>query len=321
MVNVKFFPLFLFLFSLSLTSNLRGEEKEWFTSYPFKNSIWMKEKALKTELVEVRELGEKLSSANIFRIFLRTGTVMPDGTIKAVDVKNVRSFYNFLINWNQDFILVPWIGFNTKKVDYHSPATRSTFIMELKGLLRLLSLSRVHLDIEPISPQEDFFSFLSSLRNELKDVKISLASPKVLLNGYEVYSGVRENFWDVMDMIKLCSMVDEMVIMFYDTGFFRVKDYVNYVKDSLLLLFPSVWRENCFISAGVPVYYEPSRKHNPAVENLNNALEGINAAVNNPQFIMQRFSGISIYDMDNLDDSELETLENFMKLFAVGERE
>nr|BAL58219.1 hypothetical protein HGMM_F55D02C19 [uncultured prokaryote] len=283
----------------------------------------MKENALKDDFISIRETARELEEMGILRIFLRSAVVGRDGTItRVVDIKRFRNFSDLLRNWNEEFAVVPWIGFNTNVSPITDPVFRKNFVEHLRGLVRGLSPSQIHLDIEPVSPVEDFFSLIAEVRMSLQGIYISVASPKLTLKGFEIYEGVREQFWDIEALMRLCMEVNEIVIMFYDTGFYRVGDYVKYVKDSLTTLLPLTMKAKCQVSAGIPVYYEPSRRHNPAVENIENFLKAMKEIFYDPRFAVMKFSGFSIYDYKNFDKIEMDMLKNFMEIYGkAGEKE
>ncbi len=276
----------------------------------FVHSAWALEKSLPRDFKRIRDLAKHLEEMGILRLFVRAGRFRSPSSFVSSDLAMLRQFQKFIQNWNSDFQVVPWIGLNTRKAPLKS-RNFPLYLKEIAGVLRVTSQSEIHLDVEPLFPVDESINFFSYLRQHLHGVKIGVAAPKLLLKEFPVSEEVRKDFWDVNELERLCFVVDELVVMYYDTGFYKISDYIKYLRQSLVKLSAVAAQGGCSVTAGIPAYYQPTVKHNPAVENVKNALKGVLEAFSEPSFFTPSFVGVAVYSLSHIDKTEAEELSKF----------
>jgi hypothetical protein len=67
------------------------------------------------------------------------------------------------------------------------------------------------------------------------------------------------------------------------------------------------WRNGKDVLLGVPTWDEPTISHHPKIENITNALRGIDAALE-PE-MPKNYAGIALYSHFTFDDARWKTLE------------
>ena len=115
--------------------------------------------------------------------------------------------------------------------------------------------------------------------------------------------------WDEDYYRQVSQRADQLVVMMYDTAirFEKVYEYIMAKWTSEVL----DWSEGADVLLGLPTYQDDwAWYHDPEVENLENALLGVNAGLNNLSVLPDNYQGIALYSEWEMDDDKWEILSN-----------
>ncbi|MGN6367606.1 MAG: glycoside hydrolase family 18 protein [Phycisphaerae bacterium] len=231
----------------------------------------------------------------------------PDGSLPRVDHPQVERFLDAFAA--PDFRVFPWVGgVRGESAFPDDPAWRRTFIHACNELLhRHPRLAGIHLNIEP-TPDNDpaFLTLLEELGAAIpRDKLLSVAAyppPTLWQRDPNVH-------WSDAYAKQVAQRVNHVAVMLYDTGLHNPKLYRHLVD---------TWTTECLadyrhteLLLGVPAYNDPEPWHDPAVENLQNSLAGIHAALSAQPTRTGNYRGIALYaewDMSPDKWAELHTL-------------
>jgi hypothetical protein len=247
----------------------------------------------------------------------------PDGKLPASNAGQVERFLSVF----DDFDVLPWIGgANGASAQPESPAWRRGFANSIHDLMaQHPRLAGVHVNIEPLkSGDVNFVTLLHEVRQALPEKKIlSVAAypPDTFLQpSPEVHW--RETFFRL-----IAGRCDQMVVMMYDTGLPSQKIYQWLMADWTAQVLE--WSAGTGptrrigqmdgpgmmpVLLGVPAYEDAGVAwHDPAVENLSNALSGITAGLTrSPASNRKHFGGVAIYNEWEMDATEWTLLANVL---------
>jgi hypothetical protein len=249
----------------------------------------------------ILKLKQELDAHGMRDVFPHLTPTDMDGSIPKVDEVQTKLFLELLPNKR----VMPWLGGVTgKTVFLDSLAWCKTFISSVKSLLENHpKFAGVHLDFEPVrNHHEGFLELLNELRAAIGNHKlISVATPKPnIIPGF-----APDWFWDQTMFLEVSKYADQIVPMLYETSISLEKPYVFLMKTWTLEVLN--WSNGKEVLLGVPVWDEPSISHHPNIENLENALRGIHAALE-PE-MPKNYAGIALYAHFTLDDSSWKILE------------
>ena len=104
---------------------------------------------------------------------------------------------------------------------------------------------------------------------------------------------------------KVSKISDQLVPMLYDTHISLEKPYVALMSSRTREILD--WSSGKEVLLGIPAWDEPTASHHPNIENLENALHGIHAALE-PK-IPKNYAGIALYAHFTMNDSRWKTLK------------
>ena len=230
-----------------------------------------------------------LSTHHITDLFPHLCPCDIDGTLPRVDHPQVERFLDAFA----DFRVLPWVGgVRGESAFPDDPVWRTNFIKSCNALLhRHPRLAGLHLNIEP-TPDGDpaFLTLLEELGAAIPQDKIlSVAAyppPTRWQNNPNVH-------WSDVYAQAVAQRVNHVAVMMYDTGLHNPKLY-RHLMDTwtteLLTDYP-----HCELLLGIPAYDDPEPWHDPACENMQNALAGIHAALNVQPSRPPNYRGIALY--------------------------
>ncbi len=249
----------------------------------------------------ILKLKQELDAHGIRDVFPHLTPTDLDGGIPKVDEVQTKRFLELLPNKR----VMPWLGGVTgKTVFLESLAWRKTFILSVKSLLEMYpKFAGIHLDFEPVRNRHaGFLALLNELRAAIgSDKLISVATPKP-----NIIPGITPDwFWDKTMFLEVSKYANQIVPMLYDTSIPFEKPYIALMKTWTLEVLN--WSNGKEVLLGVPAWDEPSISHHPNVENLENSLHGIHAALE-PE-MPRNYAGIALYAHFTMDFSRWTTLE------------
>ncbi len=245
---------------------------------------------------KITELFKKLQGHNINILYPHLCPTTYQGQIPKVDEKQTKLFLKLAADYHLK--VIPWVGgvFNAQ-VNLKSKKWRQIFINSIIELFtKYPQLAGIQLNIEPLpNGNNDFIVLLKELRKSYPKEKIlSIAAypPTTFLHPY------KNVHWDMDYYTEMAPFVDQMAIMMYDSALKYSKVYQTIMKSwtKQLLTNDALQKNNVKILLGVPVYDdEETLYHNPKIENLYNALIGINGGLNSFSKLPASYQGIAIY--------------------------
>ena len=197
-----------------------------------------------------------------------------------------------------DIKVIPWFGgVLGEHVSLGSIKWRKNFV---ESILKLLEnypqLAGVQLNIEPLPDGNDnFIKLLRELREVFpcdKILSIAAYPPSTFLHPY------KNVHWSMKYYSQMASYVDQMAVMMYDTAIKYDKFYIALMASwtKQLLKNEELKKYNVKLLFGLPAYDDAhTTYHNPSVENIDNALLGLNSALNSQKNYKKNYQGTVIY--------------------------
>ncbi|MFA5793234.1 MAG: glycoside hydrolase family 18 protein [Candidatus Gracilibacteria bacterium] len=204
-----------------------------------------------------------------------------------------------------------WIGALRSQIDLANPLVRSQIIASAKWTLTQ-GFDGIHLDIEPIhADDEDFFTLLKELNEQIPGVKISVAmdewQPSFLTKKIaQIYNTKIESYWTSDQVKRTADFVDQIVVMTYDTGFHDPKLYEWWVETQTIAL-SKIIPDGVEFFVGIPAY-KTGANFDKDTENLSTGIAGFTRAVQNIRSNIKNIDGIAIYPYWEMTDLDFETL-------------
>jgi hypothetical protein len=230
----------------------------------------------------------------------------PRGPIPPVDDAQTERFLDAFTP--PDFRVLPWVGgVLDQHVHLRDPAWRGRFVASVVALIQAHPrLAGVHLNVEPCpSGTPEYLLLLEELRAALPQGKLlSVAAypPPTALHRYE------DVHWSSDYLAAVAQRSDQLAVMLYDTALSSRKVYTWLVGS---------WTGEVLAAAGatpvllgLPAYDDAGvGYHDPEVENLETALAGVHAGLDDFAALPDAYQGVAIYCDWELTDDEWALLE------------
>lgn len=285
----------------------RGQNAIWLQHGWLGDDRWFiengRDKALFRSEARVGDLADTLATHHVTDLFPHLCPCSSDGSIAAVDDDQVELFLGVLEVHEVDFRIIPWVGGVLGRHAFpESSQWRARFVDSARVLLETHpGLSGIHVNIEPMPPDNDhFLTLLRELSTALPEGKIlSVAAyppPTVLHPFYEVH-------WDEEYFRAVSREVDQVAVMLYDTALRHEGPYIRllstWTRESL------EWSGDTQVLLGMPAYDDAGvGYHLPEVENLENGLHGAFAGLSEFEGIPRNYQGLALYSEWEMDDQE-----------------
>lgn len=204
--------------------------------------------------------------------------------------------------------VMPWIG-GVFELHCHpaDPRWRETFIESVVELLdQHPRLAGVHLNIEPWpSGNQDCLLLLEELKREMREGKIlSIAAYPPPTR----WQPVPEVHWDQTYFREVASRCDQLAVMMYDTAIPLGKAYTSLMARWTTQVLD--WSEGTPVLLGLPCYDDAEADyHDPAVENLPNALRGIHSGLEQ-RGTKTNYQGVALYSLWEMTDEQWDAYES-----------
>lgn len=225
-----------------------------------------------------------------------------DGEIAGSDPAQVERFLDGL----EGFRVMPWIGgVLGVQARLHKPEWRIAFVASVTNLLNAHPrLAGVQINIEPMpSGNPDFLKLLDELQAALPEGKLlSVAAYPPPTR----WQPVPEVHWDETYFREIARRCDQLAVMMYDTSIRHAKPYRQLMSSWTREVLD--WSGNTPVLLGVPAYADAdSGYHDPAVENVLNALRGIHGGLSAFPSVSVNFQGAALYSDWEMDATEWAT--------------
>jgi len=208
--------------------------------------------------------------------------------------------------------VIPWIG---GVLDTHcspeSPEWRRAFISSAIDLLnKHPRLAGVQVNIEPMPDgNPHFLALLDEFRRALpagKILSVAAYPPPTLLHPFP------DVHWSETYFKEVAKRADQIVPMMYDTSISLPKLYeYSMAKWTTEIL---DWSGKTEVLLGLPAYGDAGvGYHDPKVENLRTALEGIHASLAPHGNLPQNYSGVAIYSEWEMNDAKWSDFKKYFE--------
>jgi hypothetical protein len=211
-----------------------------------------------------------------------------------------------LVHANREGDVLAWVGGVLGQHCFPSlPQWRKSFADECSNLVRRTGIAGIQLNIEPCpSFEPGYLELLDDLRAALPDgARLSIAAypPPSSLHPFPEVHWSREFYGAVS------ARSDDLCVMAYDTAIKVRKPYIWLLEEWTGQAL--AW-SSCPVRIGLPAYEDAGvGYHYPEVENLENALSGLAAAL--AADTPGNYAGWAVYSEWTLDSAEEETLRRW----------
>ena len=247
----------------------------------------------------ITALAARLRKHHITDLFPHMAPANTDGRLPPIDAAQTERF----LDGFDDFRVIPWIG---GVLNLHCfpdrPDWRAAFIASITELLsNHPRLAGVQLNIEPLpTGNAGFLLLLEELRAALPDDKLLCVAAYPPPTRWHPHPDVH---WDETYFRAVAARSDQLAVMMYDTALHRPKLYrhlmTRWTRDVI------AWSGDKPVLLGLPAYDDAGTDyHNPAVENLPNALMGIHAGLPPLSSLPPNYRGVAIYSEWEMDEAE-----------------
>lgn len=285
----------------------RGQNAIWLQHGWLGDDRWFvenrRDKALFRSEARVGALADRMAAHHVTDLFPHLCPCSSDGRVAVVDDDQVELFLRVLEIHEADFRVIPWVGGVLGRHAFpESSQWRANFVESVRVLLETHpSLSGIHVNIEPMPPDnEHFLTLLRELSASLpEDNLLSVAAypPPTVLHPYH------EVHWDEEYFRAVSREADQVAVMLYDTALRNDGPYIRllsrWIQESL------DWGGDTMVLLGLPAYDDSGvGYHIPEVENLENGLRGAFAGLSEHERIPQNYQGVALYSEWEMDDQE-----------------
>lgn len=212
------------------------------------------------------------------------------GTLPAREPARIEALLDTL----PDTKVLPWVGgVYERDCLLDSPAWRARFVAECAELLRQHPrLAGLHLNIEPMPDgTEVFLTLLEELKAAIGETKLLSVAAYPPPTRWHPHPDVH---WSEPYYREVDRRCDQLVPMLYDTSLRFEKIYTWLVANWTSEI--ATWTDHAELLLGVPAYEDAGAGyHDPRVENLENALAGVNAALVDLGPRSSRVVGLALY--------------------------
>jgi hypothetical protein len=304
-------------------------------AHPFnqdRNAVWLEhrwiEKAQPVE--EMDGLFASLSRHGIVYAFPHLIPFNGAGSLPVHSREQMRALLASARRTAPEMKVLPWVGglrlgYRRQRagtVDLADLAQRQRIVAECRGLIDE-GFDGIHVDVEPVDDgNDDFLALLGALRTALgSDHILSLSA----IRPGPVAIPIAPNFfWTPEYYVRVAAVVDQVVVMAYDTGLPTASLYKRYAAWAASTVTSALvaHRSRARVLLGIPTYDEPGLMHRAGVETPANAISGIVAGLRGLGG-GGTFEGVALYAEWTTDTADWVTYERLWrgKLSEVGATE
>jgi len=285
-------------------------------AHPFnhdRNAVWLEHRWLERPqpLPEMEALFAKLDRRGIAYAYPHLIPFDATGQLPPHDREQLRAFLATARRVAPELKLLPWIGGLRRGYKRQRPGTleladlsqRQQMVAEARGLVDE-GFAGVHLNVEPVDDgNDDFLALLRALRTAVGDDRVlSLAAIRPAPLGLPR----APNFaWSPDYYARVAAIVDQIVIMAYDTALPTASLYRRYVRWAARSVAGALDASgsDARVLMGVPTYEPYGFMHRRGVETPENAIVGVVAGLRGLG-AGGTFEGVALYAEWTTDESE-----------------
>ena len=291
----------------------------------YNNAIWLDKSWTHGEVDDARlgEFASRLRDNQIGTVYAYASTLDinglwtggPQGEGGFMDSRDgIVSFVRALREKHTDVKIFAWIEIWTHLDPVDAYRLDDLFLHDnvadfSRLLISDLEFDGIMLDVKPLFAEtDDFIRLIRSVRSATGlDVPIAVAvqadltplNPDLL----ELRSIAPGTMWSTNFKKRVMVSADEVVILMYQSYRRDTLDYINWIAHQIQTYLPLL-ETNTRILASVPNYAWPSDAHDPIIENISSALDGVNLGLSKlDEDMREALAGVAIFTDEELDQS------------------
>jgi hypothetical protein len=296
-----------------------------FAPHPFnhdRNAVWLGHRWFERPQtdVEMAALFERLHARGIVYVFPHLIPFDARGNLPQHDLDQMRAFLATARRVTPDMKVLPWVGGLRVGWKRQRPGTlqladltqRQKIVAEVRGLVDE-GFDGIHLNVEPVDDGNvEFLALLRAVRTAVGPGRVfSVAAIR------PAPFGLRRapNFaWSPDYYARVASLVDQLVIMAYDTALPTPNFYRRYLEWASRSVAGALDESGsrARVLMGVPTYEPYGFMHRAGVETPENALPGIVAGLRGLG-AGGTFEGVALYADWTTDEREWSTYERLWR--------
>lgn len=209
-----------------------------------------------------------------------------------------------------DIKLLAWLGVPMPSLggmaDLANPTIRQKIAIMSAHLVHDVGFDGIHIDPETVeSGDQNVITVLDETRNAIGTQAIlSMATPMIqpILPDQSLF-GIHIG-WSGEYYRQIAQHINQIVIMAYDSGLHTDWLYRELLRFEVIGVSQVVGGTGADVLFGVPAATEASSTHDPAVENIQNGIQGVIDGLNDYASAANVISGISIYPDWQMDSAK-----------------
>lgn len=293
--------------------------------HPFnqdRNAVWLEHRWLERPhpAAETETLVAKLVGHGVQYAFPHLIPFDASGRLPPHSREQLRSFLESARRAAPGLRVLPWVGGLRRgyrrtlagSLDLADLGQRQRIVAECRGLIDE-GFDGVHVNVEPVDDGNvEFLALLRALRTAVGAAR--LLSVSAIRPGLVSPPGARNFFWTLGYYERVAALVDQVVIMSYDTGLPTAGLYRRYVSWSASSVTRALAqsRSRARVLLGVPTYDQTGLMHRAGVETPENALLGVIAGLRGVGG-GGTFEGVALYAEWTTDEEEWRSYERLWR--------
>jgi hypothetical protein len=287
-----------------------------FAPHPFnhdRNAVWLEHRWLERRhpAADMEALFARLRGRGVGYVYPHAIPFDAAGRLPRHDREQMRAFLATARRVSPDMRVLPWVGGLRKGYRRQRPGTvelgdlaqRQRMVAEARGLVDE-GFDGVHLNVEPVDDGNDeYLALLRALRTAVGPARVLSVSA---IRPAPVGLPRAPNFaWSPDYYARVAGIVDQIVIMAYDTALPTPSLYRRYVRWAARSVAGALYSSgsDARVLMGVPTYEPFGFMHRRGVETPENALAGVVAGLRGLG-AGGSFEGVALYAEWTTDEGE-----------------
>lgn len=262
----------------------------------------------------VSSLAAELRLNGIDTLYIWTSWLQGDGTWSETTFPYIAGFVQQLRRFYPEAQLDAWIGFPVETPSYRmdDATVRDTIATFSERAIQEFGFDGVHLNAEPVwDGDENFPALLRDIRQAIgTDTRLSVSvppdwntgTPGIPVGPYTVPGMM----WSTEYKQRVALLADEMAVMAYSSGLSTPADYTTWMAFQVTQFISAIapLSVNTRLIIGIPTYDAEPPGHDPAVESIPAAINGIRQGLAQSGEAASLVRGLGIYAYWTTDAQE-----------------
>ena len=292
--------------------------------HPFnqdRNAVWLEHRWLERDHPEpdMEALFLDLRAHGVRYVFPHLIPFDAAGRLPLHSREQMRAFLETVRRVAPEMQVLPWVGglrvgYRRQRpgtVDLADLGQRQRIVAECRGLIDE-GFDGIHINLEPVADGDvDFLALLRTLRTAVGDKVLSVSA---IRPGPVAVPFAPNFFWTPEYYARVGGIVDQLVVMAYDTALPTAPLYRRYVAWSANAITRTLEKASPRVRVllGVPTYDETGLMHRGGVETPENAIPGIVAGLRGLG-TGGTFEGVALYAEWTTDEREWSAYERLWR--------